>query len=326
MGLSSDQVDAERRARQDDLTDIGNLIALPEPQWPEEILVPGPGVDATGEAVLGWPVTAPGPLSPAPADGTQMWSWLLSAAAQTLSGELNRPDADTVLYLLLRWALLWSLPASGLPPTPTSPFAARGRLDGQADDAPSDPPDEVYGAVGHLQQLPQTTLERLLYEHLDLVGYRWDAWATSMATLRLAQSRQQPGSGGVLIGGYAFVENLSKSEPGASTGYISAPSVGQAATAAVLRSGQLNHELTGPAGDAAPFAIDLSSARARVADICSRGFTRVNDLAHSWDTGSSARCTRQGPTSTSRRCASWSRSMLPLSRWTVATPRPPRPT
>ena len=85
MGLSSDQVDAERRARQDDLTDIGNLIALPEPQWPEEILVPGPGVDATGEAVLGWPVTAPGPLSPAPADGTQMWSWLLSADAQTLS-------------------------------------------------------------------------------------------------------------------------------------------------------------------------------------------------------------------------------------------------
>src|SRR5205807_720272 len=68
---------------------------------------------------------------------------------------------------------------------------------------------------------------------------------------------------GIQLGGYGWVEHL---RPGGaspvSEGYIHAPSLTQAATAAVLRSGYLTHRDSGN-GDI--LALDLSSKRVCVA-------------------------------------------------------------
>ena len=62
------------------------------------------------------------------------------------------------------------------------------------------------------------------------------------------------------MGGYAWVYDLSPDKPVDSTeGYIHAPSLQQAVTAAVLRSGWLAHR----DDDQTPFAVDLQSARIR---------------------------------------------------------------
>lgn len=133
-----------------------------------------------------------------------------------------------------------------------------------------------------LQQLSKLTvaeLEQLLTGTLDLCSYRLDAWITSLATKRLMAMRQANRSG-IYLGGYGWVENLRASAalPLATTvpeesgtpafalptnpGFIHAPSLTQAATAAVLRNGQLTHQSV-EAGKL--LAIDLSSARVRLA-------------------------------------------------------------
>ncbi len=103
-------------------------------------------------------------------------------------------------------------------------------------------------------------LERLLGESLDLVSHRLDAWITSLATQRLEAMRKGKTTG-VQLGAYGWVEDLHpRDEKGRSDGSILAPSLPQATTAAILRSGALSH----PAGNEV-FAVDLSSRRMRVA-------------------------------------------------------------
>ncbi|MFJ7249768.1 hypothetical protein ACIQWA_34740 [Kitasatospora sp. NPDC098652] len=110
---------------------------------------------------------------------------------------------------------------------------------------------------------PFTLVEGLLGECLDLVSHRLDAWITSLATARLAAMRAPTARpAGLQLGAYGWVEDLSPREAGhpRSSGYVLAPSVPQATTAAVLRSGYLSH-----AGDPGAFAVDLSSRRMRTA-------------------------------------------------------------
>ncbi|MFB7915953.1 hypothetical protein [Streptomyces sp. NPDC056061] len=102
-------------------------------------------------------------------------------------------------------------------------------------------------------------LERLLGECLDLVSHRLDAWIGSLATARLAALRERRPTG-VQLGAYGWVENLSPRTDPLSRGWVLAPSLPQAATAAVLRSGALSHPT-----DPGAFAVDLSSRRMRVA-------------------------------------------------------------
>ena len=269
MGVGADAIAAERQAIQDAVTAAGLAVGLPgDLSWPDEIYVPAPQGDTSGIAAAGWPLSTPaGPLGLAPAAGSPLWSWLLAATtdAATLTAEAGRPDGDTLLYLVLRTALLATL-AGGAPPSPVPALAPRGLLDGDPDAQPPDPLSEIYAAVAHLQDCDPAAVDRLVREHLGLVANRWDAWVTSIATLRLAEVRQAQDSNGIVIGGYGFVENLTRGGDSASSGFVAAPSVAQATTAAVLRSGQLNHELEDATDGAAPFAIDLSSARARVAD------------------------------------------------------------
>ena len=120
---------------------------------------------------------------------------------------------------------------------------------------------EVHTALRQLLSVPTAVLARLAAGVLDLASHRLDAWVTAQASRRLATLRTRKPAG-VRLGGYGVVEGVRPAgAPPASQGYIHAPSLGQAATAAVLRSGHLAHL----ADDGAPLAIDLSSRRVRVA-------------------------------------------------------------
>jgi hypothetical protein len=131
-------------------------------------------------------------------------------------------------------------------------------------------------ALRRLAVVPSAELDRLLREHLDVCGHRLDAWYTSLATRRLSALRRQA-PGGVYVGAYGWVEDL-RSGPALavvrprvddgdvyqdpnSGGFVHAPSTAHAATAAVLRSGNLTHVDV----DAEVLSVDLSSARVRLA-------------------------------------------------------------
>lgn len=143
-----------------------------------------------------------------------------------------------------------------------------------------------------LAELPTARLERLLIEHLDLCSYRLDAWIQGFLHRRLLRTRSDPEGGirrGVYLGAFGWLENLrprSAPEPvpdddpaaqalgGADAlpgrgplvtrqgngGFVHAPSIGQAKTAAVLRAGYLGR---GAGEEAAELAINLSSERVR---------------------------------------------------------------
>jgi hypothetical protein len=140
------------------------------------------------------------------------------------------------------------------------------------------PLGDLRTALAHLQGLPPAALERLLKGTLDVASHRTDAWITSLATRRLTALRTQEPTG-LRIGGYGWVLNLkpSASQTPVATpagesgqvfamqgdpGFIHAPSVMQAQTAALLRNSHLNHAREG-AQDL--FAVDLSSRRVRLA-------------------------------------------------------------
>ncbi|HMJ62745.1 MAG TPA: hypothetical protein VK493_13325, partial [Bryobacteraceae bacterium] len=141
------------------------------------------------------------------------------------------------------------------------------------------PLSELRASLAHLKSLDPARLEELMTGTLDLCSYRLDAWITSFATKRLAEMRKA-NPAGVLFGGYGWVMNLKPADaqttvappPGETEpvfqsannpGFVHAPSLTQATTVAVLRSGHLAH-----AGNQMPndlLAIDLSSERVRLA-------------------------------------------------------------
>ena len=137
---------------------------------------------------------------------------------------------------------------------------------------------QFRAALAHLATLDVATLERLLVGTLDTASHRLDAWSTSFATKRLAALRAQHPTG-LRVGAYSWIENLKPApaqtplptpagETGTvypspdDTGFMHAPSIAQAQTAALLRNAHLSH-----ARDDAPslFAVDLSSRRVRIA-------------------------------------------------------------
>ena len=140
--------------------------------------------------------------------------------------------------------------------------------------------DELRASLKHLETLPIEELSRQFSGCLDLFAYRLDAWITSLATSRINELRQKQPEG-LALGGFGWVEDVRPSprprvptpppgEDGAPLflarergGFIHAPSMSQAAAAAVLRSGYL----TQPGDNGTrPFAIDLSSERVRLAE------------------------------------------------------------
>jgi hypothetical protein len=139
---------------------------------------------------------------------------------------------------------------------------------------------DTVNAVHAVAALAPDRAALLLGEALDVVSHRLDPWLTSLATRRLSQLRLAKASG-VTLGAYGAIEGLVRRPAralvqtpplGAPTplstdvsagGFIHAPSLAQAATAAVLRAGHLSHADRDPAS--AALAIDLTSARVRAA-------------------------------------------------------------
>ena len=112
-----------------------------------------------------------------------------------------------------------------------------------------------------LKDRPTAELQRLVAETLDLCSHRVDAWISSLATRRLADIRATAPTA-LHVGGFGWVEDLKPDHRPDSLGYVHAPSVAQATTAAILRSAHFAHREAGGSGDD-PFAIDLSAQRVR---------------------------------------------------------------
>jgi hypothetical protein len=118
-------------------------------------------------------------------------------------------------------------------------------------------------------------LDQALRGLLDAYSHRLDAWYTSLATSRLATVRAAS-PGGVHLGGYGWLDDL---RPAAgdrgSDGFIQAPSLGQAVTAAVLRSGHLAHR----DAEHRALELDLSADRVRTALALLDGVAQGQPLA-----------------------------------------------
>ncbi|HEY6394745.1 MAG TPA: hypothetical protein VIX12_04950, partial [Candidatus Binataceae bacterium] len=105
------------------------------------------------------------------------------------------------------------------------------------------------------------SLDAATREAIDLASYRLDAWLTSMAHFRLDTIRTATPNGGVVLGAYGWLENVVPGAAVPSAGYIHAPSLAHATTAAVLRSAYLTHK----GASQSPLEINLSSSRVRLA-------------------------------------------------------------
>jgi hypothetical protein len=114
---------------------------------------------------------------------------------------------------------------------------------------------ELRASLEQLAGLPAAELGRLAAETLDCCSHRLDAWLTSLATRRLARVRETVT--GTYVGGFGWLEDLRPRDDPGSFGYVHAPSLTQASSAAILRSGHLAR--AGSAGS--PLALDLSSQR-----------------------------------------------------------------
>jgi hypothetical protein len=128
---------------------------------------------------------------------------------------------------------------------------------------------EELGAIGSIDER-----RLLLAETLDCCSHRLDAWITSAAALRLDNIRSDVPQG-LALGAYGWLENLELYTPTAAGqvdgrdvlheagdgGFIHAPGLTHATTAAVLRSGRLTHRRGDP--NATAMDIDLSSTRMR---------------------------------------------------------------
>lgn len=145
-------------------------------------------------------------------------------------------------------------------------------------------------ALTHLKDAPTARLERVFAEHVDCATYRLDAWKLGLihyqlAAMRFSKSREEV-TRGLYLGMYGWLEEVRPegkvltevklkpeldkifNKPGqpklmrdsTNAGYIHAPSLNQAVTAAVLRNGHIANA-TSDQGDM--LAINLSSGRVR---------------------------------------------------------------
>jgi hypothetical protein len=162
---------------------------------------------------------------------------------------------------------------------------------------------DMTAALTRLAGLPTARLERAFAEHVDLCSYRLDAWVQGLFARRLDALREsrQEGGGGVYVGAFGWVENLAPNtanrrpvalqdlDPALSRdlvgpvveytnggGYVHAPSLAHAVTAAVLRNAYLSH--ADPA-TASTMTVNLTSSRVRTALAYLDGLRNGQELA-----------------------------------------------
>lgn len=170
-------------------------------------------------------------------------------------------------------------------------------LQGHSEQSEAKPIQRLRNAMGQLSGLTTAQLERLLAGHIDCLTYRLDAWQTGMFYNRLERRRQNQ-SKGIYLGAYGYLENLQPAprtslaasdlpeklrpadgsavfKPSDNLGVLHAPSLDHAAAAAVLMTGYHHHATQSNPG---PFAVNLSSARLRVADQILEGIRNGQSL------------------------------------------------
>ena len=160
---------------------------------------------------------------------------------------------------------------------------------------------EFRSSLADLKNLDSEALPQLMQGTLDLSAYRLDAWITSVATKRLA-AMHVDGPNGQYVGAYGWVENLKPmpasfvkpvttlpaGEPGPlqtpanDSGFIHAPSMTHAATAALLRNAHLGPSGVPSADEPvrdravlAPGPGSLAAARRRAAGATARRAARL---------------------------------------------------
>ena len=170
---------------------------------------------------------------------------------------------------------------------------------------------ELVEAIEALADVPTARLERLLAEHVDVCAYRLDAWRLGLVHERLLALRGDsdgaaPPPGGIHLGAFGWLEDVRPQErrlspaevpeglspafadgegrqplmaEAANGGYVHAPSLNHAGTAAVLRSG---HMAGVERGDPGALAVDLTSERVRLALGVLEGIRNSNTNGSSW--------------------------------------------
>jgi len=273
LGVGTSQIQARLQSLPAWLTQIGQWLGFSTAfPWPQGYIVLPDWTQ--GQSVRAWPLTTWAGGLPVAVPGADAFLRAL-AARQTTSPPASLVDA----LASIGWAR-----TSGAA-TSRAVFVPRGALGETAEPPPPNAADELSGAVSYLAGRTDD-LSDVFGGTLDVASHRLDAWATALASQRLAQVRQaesQPQKRTLLVGGFGWVEDLQQrpalqspsqtvsGEPTAlvdpdNAGYMHTPSLQHATTAAVLRSGYLtrNPRGTTPA-PGAPFAIDISSRRARLA-------------------------------------------------------------
>ncbi|HEY1293779.1 MAG TPA: hypothetical protein VGJ60_11910 [Chloroflexota bacterium] len=136
-------------------------------------------------------------------------------------------------------------------------------LDHVVEDVPMLEGARYRAALDTLAALPVDNLELRFRESLGLATHRLDAWFTSLARERLDSLRSRRPAG-VQLGGFGWVVDLVPDAAGsaASQGFIHAPSLQQATTAAILRAGWSAH---GTASATSTLAVDLRGPRVAAA-------------------------------------------------------------
>lgn len=147
--------------------------------------------------------------------------------------------------------------------------------------------NSMRDALRFLSGVPTARLERCFAEHIDCCTYRLDAWQTGMFELRLKKQRKgaegTQRAMGVYLGAYGWLENVRPSnrheiakgtvpcpllpknnaplfEYSDNGGFVHAPSLNHASTAALLRAGYMSHA---SAGQPTTMSVNLSSERIR---------------------------------------------------------------
>ncbi len=152
----------------------------------------------------------------------------------------------------------------------------RQLLEAVVDDVPASQAGSYAAALATLAGRSPVELELRLRETLGLASHRLDAWITGLASRALGALREE-GRATLRVGGFGWVEGLVPDATGTreSQGFVHAPSLEHAATAAVLRSGWNAHGSHDPGSS---MAVDLRSERVRTAAYLLDGVRRGGTL------------------------------------------------
>ncbi|MCP5028818.1 MAG: hypothetical protein GY929_21305 [Actinomycetia bacterium] len=128
---------------------------------------------------------------------------------------------------------------------------------------PEEHQESFLAALARLRGLSGAEIERLARNTMGLGVNRLDAWITSLATAKLDAVRDdKEHRTGLAVGAYGWLTDLELDAKTTSQGFVHAPSLAHATTAAVLRSAWLSH---GTTHAESPAAVDLDSQRVRTA-------------------------------------------------------------